>query len=133
MRFELMAAYGMGVALPMLEVLRRRTNFETISGYVDDFIAGGLLLYAARAVSRKQPRGPVLLVAAWAVLCGGLYGSFFHQVESGASHDVSGLANMTVVLIKGMLYAVALVALGLSVRATAEPRSVMQRETRADA
>ena len=117
MRFELMAAYGMGVALPMLEVLRRRTNFETISGYVDDFIAGGLLLYAARAVSRKQPRGPVLLVAAWAVLCGGLYGSFFYQVESGASHDVSGLANVTVVLIKGVLYAVALVGLGLSVRA----------------
>ena len=117
MRFELVAAYVMGVALPVLEVLRRRTNFETISGYVDDFIAGGLLLYAARAVSRKNRRGPVLLVAAWAVLCGGLYGSFFHQLESGGSHDVSGLANVTVVLIKGVLYAVALIGLFLSVRA----------------
>jgi hypothetical protein len=117
MRFELVAAYVMGVALPVLEVLRRRTNFETISGYVDDFIAGGLLLYAARAVSRKDRRGPVLLVAAWAVLCGGLYGSFFYQLESGGSHDVSGLANVTVVLIKGVLYAVALVGLFLSVRA----------------
>jgi len=119
MRFELVAAYVMGVALPVLEVLRRRTNFETISGYVDDFIAGGLLLYAARAVSRQKPRGPVLLVAAWAVLCGGLYGSFFYQLESSASHDVSGLANVTVVLIKGVLYAVALVGLALSVRAAA--------------
>ena len=64
MRFELAAAYAMGIALPLLEVLRRRTNFDTISGYVDDFIAGGLLLYAARAVSRRKPRGPVLLVAA---------------------------------------------------------------------
>jgi len=117
MRFELVAAYVMGVALPVLEVLRRRTNFETISGYVDDFIAGGLLLYAAQAVSQQKPRGPILLVAAWAVLCGGLYGSFFHQLESSASHDVSGLANMTVVLIKGVLYTVALVALALSVRA----------------
>jgi len=117
MRFELAAAYVMGVALPVLEVLRRRTNFETISGYVDDFIAGGLLLYAARAVSRQKPRGPVLLVAAWAVLCGGLYGSFFYQLESGAPRDVSGLANATVVLIKGLLYAVALVGLALSVRA----------------
>lgn len=119
MRFELVAAYAMGIGLPVLEMLRRRTNFETISGYVDDFIAGGLLLYAARAVSQKKPRGPVLLVAAWAVLCGGLYGSFFHQVGSSASHDVSGLANLTVVLIKGALYAVALVALGLSLRAAA--------------
>jgi hypothetical protein len=121
MRFELIAAYAMGVTLPLLEALRRRTNFETISGYVDDFIAGGLLLYAARAVSRKEPRGPVLLVAAWAVLCGGLYGSFFYQLESGASHDVSGLANSTVVLVKGALYAVALVGLALSVRAAAPP------------
>jgi len=119
MRFELVAAYAMGVALPLLEVLRRRTNFETISGYVDDFIAGGLLLYAARAVSREEPRGPVLLVAAWAVLCGGLYGSFFYQLESSAAHDVSGLANTTVVLVKGVLYAVALASLVLSVRAAA--------------
>jgi hypothetical protein len=119
MRFELAAAYAMGIALPVLEILRRRTNFETIAGYVDDFIAGALLLYAARAVSRKRPRGPVLLVAAWAILCGGLYNSFFHQLESSAAHDVSGLGNLTVVLVKGVLYAVALVALVLSVRAAA--------------
>jgi len=122
MRFELIAAYAMGVALPLLETLRRRTNFETISGYVDDFIAGGLLLYAARAVSRGKPSGPVLLVLAWAVLCGGLYGSFFHQIESGASQDVSGLANTTVVVIKGALYLIALTGLVLSTRA-AIPRA----------
>jgi len=117
MRFELTAAYAMGIALPVLETLRRRTYVETISGYVDDFIAGGLLLYAARAVSRGKPSGPVLLVLAWAVLCGGLYGSFFYQLESDASHDVSGLANTTVVVIKGLLYAVALTGLVLSTRA----------------
>jgi hypothetical protein len=122
MRFELAAAYAMGIALPVLEVLRRRTNFDTISGYVDDFIAGGLLLYAARAVSRRQPSGPILLVAAWAILCGGLYGSFFHQLESGASRDVSGVGNATVVLIKGVLYAVALTGLGLAVRAAVPPK-----------
>ena len=124
MRFELVAAYAMGVALPVLEVLRRRTNFETISGYVDDLIAGGLLLYAARAVSRRKPSGPVLLVAAWAVLCGGLYGSFFYQLESDAPSDVSGLANATVVLIKGVLYALALIGLGFSVRAAVPPKGV---------
>ena len=42
-----------------------------------------------------------------------------HQVESSASHDVSGLANTTVVLVKGALFALALFALGSSVRATA--------------
>ena len=116
MRFELAAAYAMGIGLPLLEALRRRTNFDTISGYVDDFIAGGLLLYAARAVSRGRPNGPVLLVAAWAVLCGGLYGSFFYQLESTEALDVSGLGTGTVVAVKGVLYAIALAGLVRSVR-----------------
>jgi len=117
MRFELLAAYVMGVALPVLEVMRRRTNFDTIAGYVDDFIAGGLLLYAARSVSRERAGGPVLLVVAWAVLSGGLYSSFFGQLESHNPNDVSGLPNLTVVVIKGILYAVALTGLYLSTRA----------------
>jgi uncharacterized membrane protein YdcZ (DUF606 family) len=103
-------------------VLRRRTHVETISGYVDDFIAGGLLLWAARAVSRQKPNGPVLLVAAWAVLCGGLYGSFFYQLESAATHDVSGIANTTVVAIKGVLYAIALTGLFFSIRTATRPK-----------
>jgi hypothetical protein len=111
MRFEVGAAYAMGVGLPLLEAMRRKTNFEHIPSYVDDFIAGALLLYAARAVSRGSANGPVLLVLAWAVLCGGLYGSFFGQLASDATQDVSGLANMTVVVIKGFLYAIALAGL----------------------
>ena len=123
MRFEVAAAYAMGAGLPLLETLRRRTNFETISGYVDDFIVGGFLLYAAWSVSRGRPRGPVLLVAAWAILCGGLYGSFFWQLESSAATDVSGLANSTVVLIKAFLYAVAIAGLVLSIRRASPTKS----------
>lgn len=127
MRFELAAAYVMGVALPALEVMRRRTNFDSISSYVDDFIAGGLLLYAARSVSRQKSSGPVLLVAAWAILCGGLYSSFFWQLERNIAQDVSGLANTTVVLVKGALYAIAITGLVLAVKSAthagrADPR-----------
>jgi hypothetical protein len=116
MRFEHAAAYAMGVGLPLLEVLRRRTNFSTIAGYVDDFIAGALLLYAARAVSQGKPSGNVLLVLAWGVLSGGLYSSFFGQIENTTAYDVGGLPNMTVVAIKGVLYAIALIGLVLSTR-----------------
>jgi len=123
MRLEHAAAYAMGVGLPLLEALRRKTNFETISGYVDDFIAGAFLLIAARAVSRGRPSGPVLLVAAWAVLCGGLYGSFFGQLGDTAALDVSGQARTTVVAIKGVLYAISLVALVLSIRAASAARA----------
>jgi uncharacterized membrane protein YeaQ/YmgE (transglycosylase-associated protein family) len=114
MRFEHAAAYAMGIGLPLLEALRRRTNFDTIAGYVDDFIAGALLLWAARAVSLRRPNAGLLLAAAWGVLCGGLYSSFFGQLD--AASDVSGLPNAIVVAVKGALYAVALVALWRSVQ-----------------
>ena len=117
MRFEHAAAYAMGIGLPLLEVLRRRTDFSTIFGYIDDFSAGALLLYAARAVSQGKRGGEVWLVVAWAVLSGGLYNSFFGQLESSQAYDVGGLPNMTVVIIKGVLYAIALTGLVLSTRA----------------
>jgi hypothetical protein len=123
MRFEHAAAYGMGVGLPLLEALRRRTNFETIAGYVDDFIAGALLLYAARAVSRGKPGGPVLLAVAWAVLSGGLYGSFFGQLERIAEVDVGGQPGVVVVAIKGVLYAISLTALVLATRTAIRERA----------
>jgi len=122
MRFEHAAAYAMGVGLPLLEMLRRRTNFETIAGYADDFIAGALLLYAARAMSRGKPSGPVLLVLAWAVLSGGLYGSFFGQLERMGETDVGGLAGTTVVAIKGVLYAITLAALVCATRSAIAAR-----------
>jgi uncharacterized membrane protein YdcZ (DUF606 family) len=116
MRFEVAAAYGMGIGLPLLEAMRRKTNFENFHSYVDDFIVGALLLYAARAVTRERANGPVMLVVAWALLCGGLYGSFFWQLSSNATQDVGGLANVTVVVIKGFLYAIALAGLLFSSR-----------------
>lgn len=123
MRFEQVAAYVLGVALPVLEVCRRGRDFGEIAAYADDFLAGGLLLWAAISTSRQRPIGPLLLVVAWAVLSGGFYYSFFGQLESTARRDVSGLPNWTIVGVKGLLYAVVIVALVLSVRRLA-PRLV---------
>lgn len=128
MRFEVGAAYAMGVGLPLLETLRRRTNFTNLHSYVDDFIAGALLLYAAHAVTRGKRGGPVLLAVAWAALCGGLYSSFFWQLGSGAARDVGGLANATVVAIKAGLYAIALTGLYLATRSAIAGSSPPARE-----
>src|SRR5690349_11579702 len=119
MRFEVRAAYVMGIALPALEVIRRRTNFDDIPAYVDDFIIGAFLLYAARAATLQKPNGQILLVAAWAALCGGLYGSFFGQLHK--SVDVSGFSNALVILTKGVLFLVAIGGLITALRsATSE-------------
>ena len=57
MRFEVGSAYAMGIGLPLLEALRRKTNFDNFHSYIDDFIAGGLLLYAAHAVATEKRGG----------------------------------------------------------------------------
>jgi hypothetical protein len=112
--FPVSAAYVLGVILPVLETARRRTNFDDIPGYIDDFIIGALLLWGARSVSRGRVHGPALLTAAWGILCGGMWTSFFGQLQGAG--DISGVRNGIVVLIKGVLYLIALAALYLSVR-----------------
>jgi hypothetical protein len=121
MRFEVAAAWAMGIALPALETVRRGTSFDDIPGYVDDYLIGAFLLYAARAATRRRPNGAVLLVAAWGILCGGFYSSFFGQIRYAATPDVSGYPNTLVIAVKGCLYAVAIAALVRAIRAARVP------------
>jgi len=69
------------------------------------------LLTAAIAESRRRRIGPVLLVVAWAILCGGLYSSFFGQLETGGLRDVSGAPKLLAIAVKGVLYALSITAL----------------------
>lgn len=120
MRIEVLAAYVLGILLPVAEACRRRTDFSDIPAYVDDFILGAILFFAAHAVTKRRPLGPAMLVAAWGIFCGGMYASFFGQLARTGPTDVSGAANGTVVIIKGILYLVGIVALVLSVRAVTD-------------
>lgn len=115
-RFEVVAAYFLGIALPVLEVCRRRADFSDIPGYIDDFIIGALLLFAARSAARERFYSRRLLSAAWGVLCGGLWFSVFGQLHSTSSHDISGLPNLAVVLLKLLVYCSAIICLVFSVR-----------------
>ena len=117
MRFETLAAYGVGLLLPVVEVCRRKTDFSNIPAYVDDFLIGGLLLLAAGWRARHPGVGRVLLVAAWALFCGGMYYSLFGQFAGTNREDVSGLSNDVVAVVKGILFAVGVVALIRSIRA----------------
>jgi hypothetical protein len=121
MRFEIIAAYVLGIALPVLEVCRRRNHFDDIPGYLDDFIVGALLLWGAYAATKEKRYGSSLLVAAWGILCGGMWASFFGQLENSAHADISGLPNTIVLLIKLAVYGIAIASLALSVRQGSRP------------
>ena len=113
-RPELVLAWILGAALPLLEIARRRTNFEPLHAYVDDLIVGGFLLVTAWASARGRRLAPALLVAAFGVLCGGMYGSFFGQLAIHGD-DISGLPSSVVVGIKGAICVAALIGLVLSI------------------
>lgn len=127
MRFEVGAAFVMGFALPILETIRRGTNFDNLPAYLDDFLIGAFLLYSAWAVVSGHSKGRVLLVAAWATLCGGFYSSFFYQVRNTVALDVSGYSNSFVVLVKGSLYLLAIAALVRSISAASLPNNSIRR------
>ena len=119
-RVEVIAAYALGIALPVLEVCRRRADFSDIPGYIDDFIIGALLLFAARAAANHRPYGAALLAGAWGVLCGGLWSSFFGQLQSTAARDVSGLPHTAVAIVKLVIYVVAIFCFVVSIRRAAK-------------
>jgi len=116
LRLEVMAAYGVGIFLPVAEVVRRRDDFSDLPVYVDDFILGGLLLFAAWSVSKGRRTGPLWLIAAWSAFCGMMYYSFFGQLGSTSSHDISGFPNSFVVAVKGLLLLTGLIAVVASTR-----------------
>ena len=114
-RLDVRAAWVVGIALPLLETLRRRTDFSDIPAYVDDFIFGGIMLWAAWAASRRRWYGNGLLTAAWGILCGGMYYSFMGQLAHVGT-DISGLPSAWVVVVKGGFLAFAIASLIRSVR-----------------
>ena len=115
-RFPVIAAWVMGFGLPLLETLRRRTDFGNVPAYVDDYIIGSILVWAAWAAGRGKRYGNGLLIAAWGGLCGGSYYSVMGQIMSQGNRDISGLPSEAVLAIKLTIAAVALVSLGLAIR-----------------
>jgi hypothetical protein len=63
---------------------------------------------------------PKLLAGAWGIFCGGSYYSFFAQLCATAASDISGFPNSAVVVIKGVIFAIAIVAFVRSITASTE-------------
>jgi hypothetical protein len=67
------------------------------------------------------------MIAAWGIICGGGYSSFFGQLTNVGPRDISGLPSSWVAIIKGFLLSVALASLFLSVRRLGLGRSAIPR------
>ena len=118
MRFEVVAAFVIGVLLPVLETGRRgistwAVNFTTM---FEDYLAGALLLVGGWAAYRSKSWGALFLVLAWAYFAGQLTSSFVGQLEETLRQTASEPGNLMVLVVKFLLWIVCVTSLVLSFR-----------------
>lgn len=118
MRFEIIAAFAIGLLLPILETARRGISHWTVefTTMFEDYVAGALLLIGGWAAYRAKRWGAVFLVLAWASFFGLMTSSFLSQVEETLRQTVSEPNNLVVVAVKSFLWIVCVVSLVLSFR-----------------
>ena len=118
MRFEIIAAFAIGVLLPLLETARRGISHWTVNftTMFEDYLAGALLLVGGWAAYQSKSWGPVFLVWAWAFFSGLMTSSFLNQLEETLRQTASEPGNLLVLVVKFLLWSVCVVSLVLSFR-----------------
>jgi hypothetical protein len=126
MRFEVIAAFVMGILLPVLETARRGISYWAVdfTTMFEDYLAGALLLVGAWATFRTRSWGRVFLVLAWAWLLGLLGSSFWGQLEETLRHTATEPNNLLVVAVKFLMWTTCVVSLILAFRRATQSRSV---------
>lgn len=125
MRFEVIAAFVLGVLVPVLETGRRgifhwSVEFTTM---FEDYVAGALLLIGGWAGYQKRTWGPTFLVLAWGYFSGLMSSSFWWQLEETFRRTSSEPNNLLVVVVKFLLWITCVVSLVLSFRRATQTRA----------
>ena len=124
MRFSRTLAVILGILVPIAETVRRWNTWQDKPiALLDDYILGAFGLYGAWVAGRDFHRGQCWLAAAWGMACGAAYFSFFGQLERlrRGEPDPAPIPSEWVAVIKGVLFALAILALILTLRARPQP------------
>ena len=118
MRFEVIAAFAIGVLLPVLETARRGISHWTVNftTMFEDYLAGALLLVGGWAAYRSKSWSAAFLVLAWAYFSGLMTSSFVGQLEETLRQTASEPGNLLVLVVKAVLWSVCVTSLVLSFR-----------------
>jgi hypothetical protein len=118
MRFEVIAAFAIGVLLPVLETARRGISHWTVdfTTMFEDYLAGALLLVGGWAAYRAKSWGAMFLILAWAYFSGLMTSSFVGQLEETLRQTASEPGNLLVLIVKFLLWSVCITSLVLSFR-----------------
>jgi len=118
MRFEVSAAFAIGVLLPVLESCRRGFEHWLVDAttMLEDFAAGGLLLFAAAVSARGRRNAPLWMLLAWASVTAMMSISFVDQLEVTLRGAETEPQNGLVLVIKFLLWGTCMLSLVLSFR-----------------
>lgn len=124
MRFEVAAAFVIGILLPVLETARRGISHWAVdfTTMFEDYAGGALLLIGAWASYSERRWGSIFLVLAWAAISGLMTSSFSAQLEQTLRQTASEPNNMLVVVVKFLLWSTCVVSLVLSFRRAIQAR-----------
>jgi hypothetical protein len=117
--FSRRLAIILGILTPLAETVRRWRQLGQLNllpAWLDDYIIGALLLYGAWRTGKDIRSGRPFLVAAWGVTCGMAYSSFFSQLARLNEPDPAPIPSIWVAVIKGVGFALAILALVGSLR-----------------
>ena len=116
MRFEVTAAFTVGLLLPVLETCRRGISYWGVefTTMFEDYVAGALLLVGGWSSYRARPWGVLFLVLAWAYVAGLMSSSFWFQLEETLRQTASEPNNLLVVVVKFLLWGTCVASLVLS-------------------
>ncbi len=116
MRFEVFAAFAVGLLLPILETCRRGVSEWSVdfTTMFTDYFAGALLLVGAWATYKSRTWGALFLVVAWAWVTSMMSLSLWDQIESSLRQTVTEPHNSSVIIVKFGLWSICLLSLVLS-------------------
>lgn len=116
MRFEIIAAFVIGLLLPVLETCRRGFGHWAIdfTTMFEDYLGGAVLLIGAWAAYTARSWGATFLVLAWGSITGLMTSSFVSQLEDTIRQTATEPNNALVVVVKFLLWSVAVTSLVLS-------------------
>jgi hypothetical protein len=117
-RFEVSAAFCVGVLLPVLETVRRGFGHWAIEAttMLEDYLAGGLLVAAGLAAWREATFAKPLLLAVWAGVAAMMSISLVSQIEDTIRAVELEPNNSIVLLFKVLLWVTCISALLRSFR-----------------
>ena len=124
-RFEIVAAFTIGILLPVLETCRRGVGYWGVefTTMFEDYVAGALLLLGGWASHLARPWGATFLVLAWGYVTGLMSSSFWSQLEETLRQTASEPDNLLVVVVKFLLWGISVMSLALSFRRASRARA----------